>query len=1031
MIWNFCIRRPVLTVVAFIVIAIFGVYGFLQMPVREQPDVDFPIIGVTVQLSGAEPEVIETEIIEPLEEELNTIEGIKALTSTAREEVANITIEFELWRDIDIAAQDVRDRIDRARQEMPDDIEQPIVQKLDPDAQAIMWITLTGDERWDAVRLTEYADNEIQDRLANIQGVGRIQIGGERAYAARVRIDPARLAAHHLTIQDVIRTIQDNNIDIPSGRVESVGREFLIKTQGQFASPEPINDLIIAYEDGSPVRISDIGEAVEGVENDRQLARFTGETTVGLGVVKQSDANTVEVAATVRDRMQQIAEQFPPGLQYTVATDNSEFVEEQLLDLIITIGLATGLVVLVVLGFLRSGRGTLVVALAIPTSLAAGAAVMYMFGFSLNIISMLALILVIGVVVDDAIVVLEANYRHMEHGAEAKPAARTGTTEVAFPAIANSLSLAAVFIPVAFTGGLIGRFFFEFGLTIAGTVFASTLVALTLTPMLCSRFLRVPERHGRVYLALEGMFRKLDGAYKWQLGKAFQFRWVTVLLAIAALVLGVLAFTRLSTEFVPAVDRNQFMISFEMPEGATLPETDRYAERIEAVLADIPQVKHWFLAIGLAQAGPGKVNEGIVFVRLTPRQERDVHQQDVMQVARRRLAQIPMGRAFVIETSQGAASGAPLQVALQSTSLENLASQQTEVMNWMRSQPDYVGVNSDLKMNKPQVEVAIQRDKASEVGISVADISNTMRYLLGEPDISKIERASERYDVIPEIVEEGGHVPSILGDLYVRSSSGELVAMSNLVDIEETIGPSEVHHFNRLRSTTISASNPPGVALGDALDKLESHLEATLPAGFTYEVTGQAQDFQESFFYLTITVIFSVIFIYLILAAQFESFLHPFTILLSLPLATVGAFGSLWLLGMTVNIFSFIGLIMLLGLVTKNAILLVDYTLVLQARGWSTIEAAKEAASVRFRPVLMTAVSTVLGMLPIALGFGAGGESRAPLGVLVASGMAASMLLTLVVIPVVFTLFDQLRQKVAAALRRGQPAEGEATGAVV
>lgn len=1020
MIWNFCIRRPVFTAVIWVMVAIFGIYGFNQMGVREQPDVDPPLVNVNVVLRGAEPEVLETEVVEPLEEELNTIEGLKELTSTARDQVATITAEFELWRDIDVAAQDVRDRVNRARRELPDEVEEPIVRKLDPDAQAIMWISLLGDERWDPVRMSEYADREISERLAGVRGVGQVQIGGERSYAVRVRLDPARLAAHHLTVQDVVETIRRNNVDIPSGRVESAAREFLVRTLGQFESAAPINDLIIRQGEDGPVRIADVGEAVDSVENDRQLARFSGEQTVGLGIVKQSDANAVALSKTVRARLAELAEDFPPGLSYRIATDDTEYVSENIRDLQTTILLATALVVLVVLIFLRSPRGTIAVALAIPTSLAAGFAVMHAMGFSLNVLSMLALILVIGIVIDDAIVVLEATHRHMEAGAEAQPAARTATTEVAFPAIANSLSLAAVFIPVAFTGGMIGRFFFEFGITVTATVLASTATALTLTPMLCSRFLRPPsEQHGRLFEISERGFRALESGYERLLDAAFRQRTVTVGIGIGALVLGLLAFNDLSTEFAPAVDRSEFMISYEVPQGATLQETDRYARAIEEALGDTPEVRHWFLAIALARGGPGEVNRGVVFTKLVPTEERDRHQQDIMQDMRKALDDIPMGRAFVLDAGGGPGRGAPLQVVLQHDDLDQLARQQERLMRWMREQPDFVGVNSDLRVNAPRVEVEINRDKASQSGISVAAIADTMRFMLGEPEISEIERNSERYEVITEVGSRGGMVPQDLADLYVRSAGGKLVALGNLVSLRETIGPSAVHHFNRRRAATISASTPPGVPLGDAIRRAEQFIQQQMPAGIEYEMSGQAQDFQESFYYLSVALVMSVLFIYLVLAAQFESLIHPFTILMSLPLATVGAFGSLWLLDMEFSVFAFIGLIMLMGLVTKNAILLVDYTLVLEARGHDIVSAAREAARVRFRPVLMTACSTILGMLPIALGYGAGGEARSPLGVSVAVGIASSTLLTLVVVPVVFTLVDSARRRVKSAVRGG------------
>lgn len=1019
MIWNFCIRRPVLTIVIFLILTIFGLYGYYSMPVRENPDVDFPIVSVNVVYPGAEPEVIETEILEPLEEEINTIEGLKELRSTARDQVGTVTAEFELWRDIDIAAQDVRDRVNRARRDLPDGIEEPVVNKLDPDARAIMWISLTGDRRWDLVTMTRYADKVLKERLENLRGVGRIQIGGERRYAVRLKLDPQKLAAHHLSVQDVVNTVQRNNAKIPSGRVESETREFLIKTQGQFDSPGPINDLIVAYHNDAPVRISDVGHATDGVKNDRQLARFTGVPAVGLGVVKQSDANTVALAAAVRQRMVELAKDFPAGLTYTIATDSSEYIQESIDDLLVTIGLATLLVVLVVLLFLRNVWGTFITGLAIPASLLGGAASMYVLGFSINTLTMLALILAIGIVVDDAIVVLESSHRHLEQGAEPIPAARVGTTEVAFPAIANTISLAAVFIPVAFTTGLIGRFFYEFGLTVTVTVVASTFTALTLTPMLCSRLLRPPTRHGLLFRTSEWGFRVVERLYGSILRLAFRFRLVTVLIAVVMFGLTVFFFNNLATEFAPTVDREHLLILFETPEGATLNQTDAYAQAIEAVLADTPAVEHQFLAVGLSQTGIGEVNEGMIFVHLTPRKTRREHQVVVMQQLRQRLGQLPGGRAFVVELSEiPGMSGAALQVVLQHPDLTKLAAAQESIMAWMRSQPEYVGVNSDLKMNRPQVNVSIHRDLASQMDISVADISNTMRYLLGEPDISEIQVGTERYDVITEVVGRGKMVPETLQQLYVRSSSGDLVPLSNLVTIQETIGPSQIHHFNRIRSATLSASNPPEVALGEALNKLTAYLDANLPPGFDYALTGQTQDLQESFVNLSVALAFSVVFIYLVLAAQFESFLHPLTILLSLPLALVGATGALWALGMPFGIVAFVGLIMLLGMATKNAILLVDYTNVLVARGASVVDAAQQAAHIRFRPVLMTAISTIFGILPIALGFGAGGEGRAPLGVAVTAGMTTTTVLTLLVIPVVYTLVDQLRTQTGRLFHR-------------
>lgn len=1015
MIWNFCIRRPVLTTVIFLAIFIFGVYGYNQMPVREYPDVDFPIVNVSVVLPGADPEVIETEVVEPLEEEINTIEGIKKITSTSREEVGIVTVEFELYRDIDFAAQDVRDRVTRARPDMADDIMEPIIRKVDPDAHSVLWISLLGDKRWDPVRMTDYADTVLKDQLERLPGVGQILVGGERLYAVRIQLDPDKLAAHHLAVQDVVRKIQAENVDIPSGRIESREREFLIKTKGQFSSAEPFNDIIIDYRNGAPVRLSDVGKAVAGVENDRNVARFNQEKSIGLGVVKQSDANMVEVVERIKSEMARLAEQFPPGLEYAIASDDSIYVKESVNDLTLTISMATLLVAFVILMFLGSFRGTFIAGLAIPTSLLAGMALIYHAGFSLNNISLLAFLLVVGLVVDDAIVVLESCYRHMEYGAEAKPAARTGTTEIAFAAIANTLSIIAVFVPVAFMPGMIGRFFFEFGLTVALTVMASTFTALTLTPMLCSRYLKVSAGSERPTLlrATEWGFGKLGAVYRVVLNSALKWRWATVLIAVCAFVVGIFFLTRLESEFVPSVDRSKFLISYETVEGATVSYTDKYGSRIEDILAGIDEVRSYFMAIGMARQGPGKVNEGIFFVRLLHRSERERGQQAIMQEVRQKIAKIPGVRGYVMELRGPTGAEAPLQVVLKNPDINKLAQQQEIVMRWMRSQPEFVGVRSNMKLDKPEIRVAISREKAQEMGVTVADISNTLRYIFGEPDITEIDRQGERYEVIPEIASPY-NVPETIYRLYTRNQSGEMVSLANLVEIQEAVGPSEIHHFNRGRAVTVSSQLPPGVRLGTALNKLQNYLDTQLPGDFRTDITGQSQNFKESFYYLTMALVFAVVFIFLILSGQFESFLHPLTILMTLPLAGIGAFGALYALDMTMNIFSFIGIIMLLGLVTKNAILLVDYSNVLVARGNSVMEAARQAAMVRFRPVLMTAISTIFGILPIALGYGAGGEARMPMGVCISMGMFAATALTLLVIPVVYTLFDALQRKILA-----------------
>jgi hydrophobe/amphiphile efflux-1 (HAE1) family protein len=1010
MIWNFCIRRPVFTVVIFLALAIFGIYGYLQLPVREYPDVDFPIVNVTVILAGADPGVVETEVVEPLEEQLNTIEGVKEIISSSREEVGSVTVEFELDRNIDVAAQDVRDRVSRARPEMADDIEEPIVRKIDPDARPVVWIALTGDRRWDMVRITEFAENRIKEQLEGLPGVGQIRIGGERRYAVRIELEPQKLASYRLTVQDVAAVIRRENVEIPSGRIESSMREFLVKTEGRFSSAAPFNQLILAYRRGAPVRLADIGRAVDGVENDRTAARFNGAPSIGLGIVKQSDANMVAMVERVQRKLSEIRRNFPPGLTATIAADDSVYVNENIRDLLRTILIATGLVVCVILFFLGTLRGTFITTIVIPTSLLGGLAAMHYLDFSLNVVSMLALILVIGIVVDDAVVVLESCFRHLRSGADPVPAARTGTTEIAFAAIANTLSLAAVFIPVAFTPGLIGRFFSEFGLTVAATVAFSTFTALTLTPMLCSRLLSAAtaRRPPLLIRAADRLFEFLDSLYRPVLQAALRRRWLTMAVGLTACGAGLWAFSRLETEFIPAVDRGEFVVAFETVEGATLAATDRHAREIETILSRVPEVKSYFLAIALGRTGPGKVNEGISFVRLSHRSQRRCSQKEVMQAVRGRIAELPGLRGYVLEQTGPLGAEAPIRLVLKHSDLEKLARRQEVIMRWMRSQPEYVGVNTNMKLDKPEVRVQIERDRAAELDVSVVEIANALRLIFGDPKISTIDRRSERYDVISQIARRET-VPDTINQLHVRSTGGRMLPLAGLVKISEATGPSEIHHFNRGRAATISAQNAPHAPLGAALAKLRTYLDQKLPADFDTALAGTAREFEESFFYLTITLVLAVVFVYLVLAAQFESFLYPFTILMTLPLAGMGVFVPLALWDMSFSIFAFIGLIFLVGLVTKTGILLVDYTNVLVARGLSVRQAVQQASETRFRPVIITASSSILGMLPIAFGFGAGGEARAPMGVVIALGNFVSTALTLLVIPVVYTMLDDLR----------------------
>lgn len=1016
--WELSIRRPVLTMVMMIVITLFGWIGYTKLSVRELPDIDFPVISVQTVLPGASPEVVEEEVTEILEEEINTIEGIKTLTSSSIEEVSRITVEFNLERDIDVAAQDVRDKIARVRFELPQDAEEPVVSKLDLDAQAIMWISLNAQTA-DLRTLTDYADNVVKERLQRLPGVGSIIIGGGKRLAVRVRLDAQRLGAHGLTVDDVVSALRRENVEIPSGRIESQAREFVVKTEGEFPTPEAFNELIIAYRNDVPIRLRQVGQAAAGDENERTMGRFNTRPSVSLGVLKQSNANTVEVARSVRRELAALEPTLPPGYQAQIGYDAALFIEESVREVQQSLLIASALVVLVIFLFLHTPRSALIPALAIPTSIITTFGVMYFLGFTINNLTLLALTLTIGVVVDDAIIVLENVHRHMEEGEDRMTAALRGTNEIAFAAIAATLTLVAVFLPVAFITGIIGRFFYEFGVTVAVAITVSAFVALTLTPMLCSRLLDVDDPKGIFRLFEQGVTRFSRFYVRW-LETALDHRISTALGALATFAACIGLFLLLGKEFVPQEDRGAFMTAIESPEGSTMAYQDIKQLEVEKILASTPEVRTSASFIGLTSGGPGQVNRGVIFSRMTVREKRERSQHEVVDELRRKFARIPGVRVFLVTFSglQTGGGGKPLQFVIQNPDFQALRRYSGAMLERLRGLAGFADVDSDLRLNKPELRIRLDRNKAAALGVSASDVANTLRVLLGGDDVTKYKKGNERYDVIVQLQESDRATPQQLGEIYIRSRSGELVQLSNLLEIEEGVGPNSLNHYNRRRSVILDA-NLQGVPLGEAIERVQKVAVEVLPAGFTTAVAGQSKDFEESFSSLAFTFLLATITVYLVLAGQFESFVHPFTILLALPLAIFGAFASLLSLGMTLNIYSFIGLVMLVGLVTKNSILLVDYTNQLRSQGIEMRRAVVDAGRVRLRPILMTAISTLFGVLPTAIGLGAGAESRRPLGVAVAGGITVSTILTLFVVPVVYTMIDDALAWGRGKLRRG------------
>ncbi len=1029
---NLSIRRPVFATVMSLAIVLFGVISFLRLPVREYPDIDPPIVSVVTLYRGASASVVETEITDVLEEQFATLSGVKTMTSSSREEGSVITIEFELSRDVDEAANDVRDRVSRSRGNLPREIDDPIVSKVEANAQPIVWLSLSSDSL-SGLELTDVADRVLKERLQRLPGVGNVFIGGERRYAMRVWLDPQRMAARGLTPQDVELAIRRENVEIPGGRVEGDFREFAVRTHGDLTSPEEFGAIIVAQTPGGTVWLRDIANVEVGAENERTIARWLGKPAVGLGVVKQSKASTLDVAKAVRDALEDLKGAIPSGMRLTVAYDSSLHIQDSIKQVGETLLIALCLVILVVIAFMKSFRATLIPTLAIPVSIIGTFVAIYFLGFTINILTLLGLVLAIGLVVDDAIVMLENIFRHLEMGKSRMQAAFDGSKEIAFAILATTIALVAVFVPVAFLTGSVGRLFREFGFSVAISVAISGFVALTLTPMFSSRILRPIHGTGRSWAArsFDEFFVWLNRTYERILHFALRHRLATIVVAVVLVILSAGIFKFMPRELVPTEDRGIGFGIVIAPEGSTLAYTDRYMKQVEQRLLALPERKGLFTALGLGFGGPGRVTDGFLFLNLGPRHDRKRSQQDIVQSLFPQMFSIPGVLAFVINPpSLGSFSSSPIQYVLEAESYDEL-NQATGIMMGAAQKLGYLfNLNSDLKLNKPELDITVDRERASEMGVSVSDIGSTLEALLGGRVVGNFKRGTKQYDVIIQVPATERATPDIIEGIYVRGPSG-LVQLANVVKVSEAVGPKELNHFNRRRSATITSNLFPFVSLGKALDDLDNAKQNNLPANIKREFAGQSLEFKESSSGLYYFFLLALVFIYLVLAAQFESFIHPFTILLSVPLAVFGALISLFVFKQSLNIYSQIGLIMLIGLVTKNAILIVEFSNQLRSRGRDVVHAVVEASIIRLRPILMTSFATVFGILPIAIGFGAGAESRRPLGIAVVGGLLFSTFLTLVLVPVVYSLlarFTHVALPAHEATEVQEPAEVTAVG---
>jgi multidrug efflux pump len=1018
------IRRPVFATVLSLLVTLVGLISYQRLTVREYPNIDEPVISVDTTYQGASAEIVESQITVPLEDSLAGIEGIDILTSISRAERSQINVRFRLNRDPDGAAADVRDRVGRVRGQLPDAIDEPIISKVEADAQPILYLAFSS-ERHSPLEVTDYADRYVKDQLQNLPGVAGVRIFGERRYAMRLWLDPARLAGYGLTTQDVEDALRKQNVEIPSGRIESRDREFTVLTQTDLRTPAQFNKIVLREAAGYSVRLSDVGHAEIDARDKRVIVRFNGNSAVAIGVIKQATANPLDVSKEVATVLPRILASAPEGMHIDVAYDTSIFIDRSIDNVFHTIGEALALVALVIFFFLRSLRATLIPLVTIPVSLIGAFAMMLLFGFSINTLTLLAMVLAIGLVVDDAIVMLENISRYIEQGMKPMEAALKGSREIAFAIMAMTITLAAVYMPVAFQTGRTGRLFGEFALTLAGAVLVSGFVALSLSPMLGSRLLRHETRHGLFYRVVEAGIAGATRGYRRLLTRVLGVRGLVVAAVVAVAGAAFVLFRMLPSELAPIEDRGTVLSIGIAPEGSTIDFTERYARRIEQFAREVPEVEKYFLVVGYPV-----VNQAIGFFKLKDWSERSVKQQAVVSGLQPKLFGIPGILGFPMNPPSLGQSpiDKPVQFVLQTSApYDELQKAVDRLMAAARANPGLVNLDSDLRLNKPELRVEVDRDKAADLGIAVESIGRTLETMLGGRQVTRFKQNGKQYDVVVQVGDDDRLTPAQLTRIYVRARSGQMVPLSNLVKVAETVAPRELNHFNKLRSATVTATLAPGYALGEALAFLKAEADK-LPANIVNDLAGQSREFRTSSGGLYVTFVLALFFIYLVLAAQFESFIDPLVIMLTVPLSMAGALLALKLTGGSLNVYSQIGLVTLVGLITKHGILIVEFANQLQLQGRSRRDAVVEAAVLRLRPILMTTGAMVLGSVPLALAAGAGAESRQQIGWVVVGGLLLGTALTLFVVPTAYTLLARRRGPAAApagapGLATGHPAE--------
>ena len=1005
-----CIKRPVLSIVLSIILVLFGIVGFLSLEVREYPNIDPPVITVSTSYPGANSDVIEAQITEPLEQSINGIDGISIMSSTSREQQSQITVEFNLDKDIDAAANDVRDRVARVLRSLPPDIENPVVEKSDADAVPIL-IVFVSSENMSVLDVNSFASNNIAEKIQTIQGVSATRLFGERKYSMRLRFDPDKLNSYNLTPLDVQRVLEQENQELPSGRIEGDNTELTIKTFGRLSTPKEFNNLIIKQQDGSIVRLSDVGYAEYGAENERNEVKGKGLLGVNIAVIPQPGANVLQISDEFNKRFEEIKKELPPGMSAEVVFDFSTFVRTTVKEVEETIFIAFGLVVLIIFLFLRDWRSTFIPVIAIPVSIIATFFIMNIAGFSINVLTLFGIILSIGLVCDDAIVVLENIYSKIEQGMTPMQAAYKGSKEIFFAVVSTTITLAAVFLPIMFLQGLTGRLFREFAVVIAGSVLISAFVALTLSPMLSSRLLKHHEPNW-FYKKTEPFFIWLVNSYRKALDSFMNVRWISIVIMI--FIFGMIYWlgSMLKSELAPLEDRSNLRISVTAPEGSSFEFTQKYIRNIgQYVIDSIPEA-YFPIEIVAGGGGGGAVNSGVVNIYLSDPEDRLKAQEEVFRKLSKEIAQFSGVRASISQppTIGSRFGGQPLQFVILAQNYDKLVEVLPEFLDEANKDPRLQFVDVNLKVNKPEISLTIDREKASELNVSVEDIGRTLQTAFGGQRMGYFLKDGKQYQIIGQLNREFRNKPGDLKSLFVKNSNGEMIQLENLVKIEEQAVPTSRFRYNRNVSATISGGMKTGYTLGDGNAALQEIADKVLDESFSTAFTGQSRDFQESSSSLLYVFIFAIIIVYLVLSAQFESFVDPVIIIITVPLALAGALLSLWYFDMTINIFSQIGIIMLVGLVTKNAILIVEFANQKKESGLDRFDAVKESAVNRFRPILMTSLATILGILPIALGFGAG--SRISLGITVVGGLIFSGFLTLFIVPAVYSYLSSKTVKV-------------------